>query len=62
VKFAVAFERQFIGQGEDENRPIEADLDLGWRLLSILPRAELKRVREEYIDRYLPTQEAAAGA
>ena len=58
VKFAVEFEKGFIGQGEDENRPIEEDLDLGWKLLSMLPISELKRVRDEYVEKYLPKTEA----
>jgi V/A-type H+-transporting ATPase subunit B len=52
VRFAEQFERRFIAQGEQENRDIDADLDLGWSLLDMLPRGELKRVREEYIDKY----------
>jgi V/A-type H+-transporting ATPase subunit B len=59
VKFAIQFEERFIGQGEDENRAIEEDLDLGWELLSMLPRSELKRVREQYVDKYMPTTAAA---
>jgi len=62
VKFAIEFERSFIGQGESENRPIEEDLDLGWKLLGMLPRGELKRVREEYVEKYLPKDAAAATA
>jgi V/A-type H+-transporting ATPase subunit B len=54
VKFAVEFERRFIAQGESESREIEADLDLGWSLLSILPREELKRVRRELVEKYMP--------
>ena len=41
----------------DENRSIEETLDLGWELLSILPRSELKRIKPEYIDKYLPKKE-----
>ena len=37
-----------------ENRTIEETLGLGWELLKILPRNELKRIRDEYLDRYLP--------
>jgi V/A-type H+-transporting ATPase subunit B len=62
VKFAVEFEKQFIGQGEDENRPIEEDLNLGWKLLAMLPRTELKRVRGAYVDKYMPKEAVAAGA
>ncbi|CAM3581472.1 V-type ATP synthase subunit B [Erysipelothrix anatis] len=52
LEFARRFEREFIGQGFYTNRSIEASLDLGWNLLSILPKAELKRVRDVYLDKY----------
>ncbi|HPJ98887.1 MAG TPA: V-type ATP synthase subunit B [Candidatus Hydrogenedentes bacterium] len=54
VKFADAFEGKFIRQGEDENRTIEESLAIGWDLLSLLPRESLKRVRDEFIDKYYP--------
>ena len=53
VKFANRFEREFVNQGEYENRTIEETLDIGWKLLSMIPIPELKRVREEYIEKYL---------
>ncbi len=53
-KFAEDFENEYISQGEYENRSIEKTLDLGWKLLSIFPREELKRIRDEYLDKYLP--------
>ncbi len=52
-KFAEEFENQYISQGEYENRTIEETLDLGWELLSVFPREELKRIRDEYLDKYL---------
>ena len=52
VKFSDAFEDQFVRQGEDENRSIEESLRIGWSLLTLLPRTELKRVRDEYLDKY----------
>ncbi|QIK87079.1 V-type ATP synthase subunit B [Erysipelothrix sp. HDW6B] len=52
LEFARRFEREFIGQGFYTNRSIEASLDLGWNLLSILPKVELKRVRDVYLDKY----------
>lgn len=52
VEFAKRFEAQFITQGENENREIEAALDLSWTLLSILPKTELKRIRPEYVAKY----------
>ncbi|MCX7904598.1 MAG: V-type ATP synthase subunit B, partial [Caloramator sp.] len=54
AKFAEEFERRYVSQGEYENRSIEETLTIGWELLSILPRTELKRIREEYIEKYLP--------
>jgi V/A-type H+-transporting ATPase subunit B len=52
VKFADAFEDQFVRQGEDENRSIEESLHIGWTLLNLLPKTELKRVRDEYLEKY----------
>ena len=54
VKFADAFENRFIRQGEDENRSIEDSLALGWELMAILPKSELKRVRDEFFEKYYP--------
>ncbi len=53
VKFADEFESRFITQGELENRTIEETLDLGWELLKIIPRLELKRVSDEHIKKYM---------
>ena len=58
AKFADEFERRYVSQGFEENRSIEETLDLGWELLSILPRGELKRIKEDMIDKYLPKAEA----
>lgn len=52
--FAGAFEEKYVSQGYTNNREIADTLELGWELLSILPRNELKRVRDEYLERYLP--------
>ncbi|KZX10402.1 ATP synthase subunit B [Methanobrevibacter curvatus] len=54
LKFADEFEKQFITQAKDEDRTIQETLDLGWKLLSLLPKSELKRVKEEHIPKYLP--------
>jgi V/A-type H+-transporting ATPase subunit B len=51
--FASAFEEKYVSQGEHENRSIEGTLDLGWKLLSVFPTSELKRIRAEWIDKYL---------
>ena len=56
AKFADEFEKRYVTQGQEENRSIEETLDLGWELLSILPRSELKRIKPEMIDKYLPKQ------
>lgn len=53
AKFAEEFEKKYINQGFETNRTIEETLDIGWELLSMLPIAELKRVRVEYIEKYL---------
>ncbi len=58
AKFADEFENRYVSQGDSEDRSIEQTLTLGWELLSILPRTELKRVRDEYIDKYLPKGDA----
>lgn len=55
LEFGEQFEDLFIKQSIDEDRSIFESLDLGWKLLSILPRAELVRVKEEQIDKYLPS-------
>ncbi len=52
AKFADAFEKEYVSQGYTENRSIEETLDIGWKLLRILPRSELKRISDEYLDKY----------
>ncbi|MFH1218646.1 MAG: V-type ATP synthase subunit B [Candidatus Peregrinibacteria bacterium] len=54
LKFAKDFEARFITQAETDDRSIEETLDLGWDMMTILPRSELKRVKEEHIEKYLP--------
>ena len=56
AKFADAFEEQYINQGFNEDRSIEQTLDLGWKLLSILPRSEMKRIKPELVEKYWPKQ------
>ncbi|NEZ45928.1 V-type ATP synthase subunit B [Clostridium niameyense] len=53
AKFAEAFENKYIAQGFTTNRSIEETLNLGWELLTILPKTELKRIRDEYLEKYL---------
>ena len=54
AEFADAFETEYVSQGNQTNRTIEETLDLGWKLLSILPRAELKRLKLSEIEKYMP--------
>ena len=57
AKFADEFEKRYVAQGADENRSIQETLDLGWKLLSILPVSELKRIKPELIEKYLPNKD-----
>ena len=52
LEFADEFEDKFVRQGRHEDRSFEETLDLGWKLLSILPKGELKKIDEKYIDKY----------
>ncbi len=52
AKFADAFEEEYVSQGYYTNRSIEETLELGWKLLRILPRNELKRIKDAYLDKY----------
>ena len=54
AKFADAFEQRYVNQGNNTNRSIEETLNLGWELLSLLPRTELKRIKPELIEKYMP--------
>ena len=54
IKFAEAFENEFVGQGEFENRDVITSLDLGWKLLTMVPKDSLKRVKKDTVDKYLP--------
>ena len=53
AKFAEEFEKKYVSQGFNTNRSIIETLDIGWELLKILPRSELKRIKEKYIEKYL---------
>ncbi len=57
AKFADEFEKRYVSQGYETNRTIEETLNLGWELLSILPVGELKRIKPEYIEKYLPKKQ-----
>ena len=52
AKFADEFEKKYVSQGFDNNRSIEETLSIGWELLKLLPRSELRRIREEYLNQY----------
>ena len=52
AKFADEFEKQYVSQGYNTDRSIEETLDIGWKLLGILPKSELKRIKDEYIEKY----------
>lgn len=56
LRFGKAFEETFVGQGQDENRSITETLDLGWKLLQMLPREELDRVNTKVLDRFYPVK------
>ncbi len=57
AKFADEFEKRYVNQGFEENRTIIQTLDLGWELLRMLPRSELKRIKPEMLDQYLPKED-----
>ncbi len=52
AKFSDEFEARYVNQGFNENRTIEETLDLGWELLRILPKSEMKRIKPEILDKY----------
>ncbi len=56
AKFAEAFEEEYVSQGFDADRSIGETLDLGWKLLGMLPKSELKRIKDEYIEKYYPAE------
>ena len=53
AQFSQAFEKQYVSQGYNTDRTIEETLDIGWKLLEMLPRSELKRIKDKYIEKYL---------
>ena len=52
AKFADEFEKEYVNQSFETDRTIEETLDIGWRLLRIFPRSELKRISDELLDEY----------
>ena len=56
AQFADAFEKEYVNQGYNTDRSIEETLEIGWKLLSILPRSELKRIDDKFLDQYYGKQ------
>ena len=56
LKFGEKLESDFLSQSEFEDRTIEQTLDLGWKVLSLLPKSELYRIKPEYIEKYMPKE------
>lgn len=56
VAFTDRFEEEYVNQGSYTNRSIDESIELGWDLLKILPREELKRIKDEMLDKYLPKE------
>ena len=56
LKFGEKLESEFLSQAEFEDRTIEQTLDLGWKVLSLLPKSELYRIKPEYIEKYMPKE------
>ncbi|MDD5945075.1 MAG: V-type ATP synthase subunit B [Clostridia bacterium] len=57
AKFADEFEKEYISQGFRTDRSIEETLDIGWKLLRLLPKSELKRIGDEHLEKYYPENE-----
>jgi V/A-type H+-transporting ATPase subunit B len=60
LTLADRFEKEFVAQGKDEDRSIERTLEIGWDLLSILPERDLKRIKDEYVQKYHPNYRKAS--
>ncbi|MDO4679687.1 MAG: V-type ATP synthase subunit B [Aerococcus sp.] len=54
LKFAEEFEKQYVNQGFDTNRSIEESIDLAWQLLTLIPKSDLTRISDKFIERYYP--------
>ena len=57
AKFADEFEKEYVSQGYDANRSIEETMDIGWTLLSMLPKSELKRIDDKFLEKYYKQQD-----
>ena len=58
--FADAYEKEYVSQGIEANRCIEKTLEMGWKLMALLPRGELKRIRDDMLEEFLPKAEVKA--
>ena len=56
ANFADEFEKEYVSQGFRTDRSIEQTLEIGWKLLAKLPKSELKRIRDEYLEKYMPKE------
>jgi V/A-type H+-transporting ATPase subunit B len=59
--FADEFEKKYVSQGFNTNRSINETLDIGWELLRLLPRNELKRIKDKFLDMYYDKSEGLNG-
>ena len=59
ARFADAFEKEYVSQGYNADRSIEETMDIGWKLLRMLPRTELKRIDDKYLNIYYETDPEA---
>lgn len=62
MAFGERFERTFVQQALNDNRSIEQTLNVGWNLLTMIPRTEIKRIRDEFVEKYLPRGDAEPGS
>lgn len=58
AEFSDQFEARYVNQGGSTDRTINETLELGWELMTIIPKSELKRIRDEFVEKYLPKKEA----
>lgn len=61
ARFADEFEKKYVSQGFNTNRSINETLDIGWELLRLLPRNELKRIKDKFLDMYYDKSEGLNG-
>ena len=54
---SLLLEKEYVSQGYDANRSIEETMDIGWKLLSMLPKSELKRIDDKFLEKYYKQQD-----